>query len=82
MVDLCFKVIDGYTYVFINGEKVNYTEVLPISEFYRIETREGCAANYRVPFNFVKLENGILSVADPEYDKRANKNILKLLGVR
>ena len=51
-----------------------------ISEYYRVETSEGCLASYCVPFNSVHYEKGgILFVDDPKFEKRANKKIARLV---
>lgn len=81
MVDLYLVMVDGGTYAFINGERVACEEIAHINEFYQIETREGCVANFRVPFDSVHVINGVLKVDEPEHDKRMNKSIRKLLGM-
>lgn len=64
----------------MNGERLYPAEVKEISEYYRVETREGCFASYCVPFNSVHYEKGgILFVDDPKFEKRANKKIERLV---
>ena len=65
----------------LNGEIIRPAKIEPINEFYRIETREGFVASYKVPFNAVRFEGSVLVVAEPKHDKRMNAKIKKLLGV-
>lgn len=65
----------------INGEILSAV-VREINEFYRVETKEGCLASYRVPFNSIHFAGSELVVEEPIHDKRMSKKIRKLIDAK
>lgn len=64
--------------VSLNGEIIR-PSLVRISEYYEVEKREGTVASYAVPFERVHFEDGVLSVDNPKFEKRANEKIKKII---